>query len=161
MASLYELSQTYLEVLDALITNEDGTMDITSLEEINDELGNKIENVALYIKDITAFAESIKAEEQNLAQRRKSLENKAIHLKGYLTSCMEMVGQTKFETAKVKLSFRNSKAVEITNETMLPSRYYAEKRTYVPDKVAIKEAIEEGDDVPGAELVERRNLQIK
>lgn len=161
MATLYEISQTYLEVLDALIANEDGTMDVTALENINDELSNKLENVALYIKDIEGFSEVIRQEEMRLNQRRKALENKAQHLRGYLTSCMEMVGQTKFETPMVKLSFRNSKAVEITDEGMLPTRYFVKKVTYSPDKGAIKKDIDEGWEVPGAELVERRNIQIK
>lgn len=163
MATLYEISQTYLEVLDALITNEDGTMDVTALENINDELSNKLENVALYIKDIEGFSEVIRQEEMRLNQRRKALENKAQHLRGYLTSCMEMVGQTKFEPkdGRVKITFRKSKAVEITDEGMLPTRYLMKKVTYAPDKGAIKKDIDEGWEVPGAELVERRNIQIK
>lgn len=161
MATLYEISQTYSEVLDALNINEDGAVDMTALENISDEFGNKIENIALYIKDITAFAESIKAEEQALEQRRKALENKAQHLKDYLTSCMTYVGQNKYESAKVKVSFRSSVAVEITNERDIPDDFKVAKMTYTPNKVAIKTAMQNGIYIPGAELVRRENIQIK
>lgn len=161
MASLYEISTAYLDALENLEVDENGEINLLPLEEVNAELNTKLENIALYIKNCDAMAKSIKEEEANLAARRKAYENKAEHLKDYLSSCMQFVGASKFETAKVKLSFRASESVEITNQNEIPKDFLVEKVTVAPDKAAIKAAIKNGILIPGAEIVRKENLQIK
>ena len=160
MATLYEISEEYLNALENIVA-EDGTIDTTALEEINGNLQDKVEATALFIKDCEAMAKMIKEEEAALASRRKTLENTVTNLKGYLTDCMSIVNMSKYASPKVAISFRSSKAVEIINEAMIPHELMTEKVTYTPNKTEIKKAIEEGIEVPGAELVERRNIQIK
>lgn len=161
MASLYEISQVYLEALESLEADENGEINMLPLEEANAELTDKLENVSLYIKNCEAMAKSIKEEEANLAARRKAYENKAERLKDYIASCMKLVGSTKFETPKVKLSFRSSESVEILDQNEIPKDFMVEKVTVSPDKVAIKAAIKNGIFIPGAEIVKKENLQIK
>ena len=120
----------------------------------------KIENIALLIKDLLADAEMIKAEEKRLADRRKSKENKAEHLKNYLAASLRKSGDNKFESPKCALSFRKSIIVVCDNDK-LDKKYMNEKIEYSPDKKAIKEAIQNGTEVAGAYLEERQNLQIK
>ena len=161
MASLYEISTAYLDALENLEEDENGEINLLPLEEVNAELNNKLENIALYIKNCESMAKSIKEEEANLTARRKAYENKVEHLKDYLSSCMQFVGASKFETAKVKLSFRASESVEITNQNEIPKDFLVEKVTVAPDKAAIKAAIKNGILIPGAEIVRKENLQIK
>ena len=161
MGTLYEISNKYLEILDNLTADENGEVDVSALEDANFEICEKAENVGVYIKECEALAKAIKEEELNLSVRRKALENKAQHLRAYLSDCMTMVGLRKLNTSKVAISFRTSKAVEILNEGMIPEYLMTEKIAWSPNKTAIKAAIEEGHEVPGAELVERRNIQIK
>ena len=145
MANLYEISKAYLDALENLEADENGEINLLPLEEVNAELNTK----------------SIKDEEANLMARRKAYENKAENLKEYLSSCMQFVGASKFETAKVKLSFRASESVEIRNMDEIPSDFMVEKVTVAPDKTAIKAAIKNGILIPGAEIVRKENLQIK
>lgn len=161
MANLYEISKAYLDALENLEADENGEINLLPLEEVNAELNTKLENIALYIKNCESMAKSIKEEEANLTARRKAYENKVEHLKDYLSSCMQFVGASKFETAKVKLSFRASESVEITNQNEIPKDFLVEKVTVAPDKTAIKAAIKNGILIPGAEIVRKENLQIK
>ena len=48
-----------------------------------------------------------------------------------------------------------------TEEAALPADYVTTTVTKNPDKTAIKKAIQGGQDVTGASLVEKRNIQIK
>ena len=64
-------------------------------------------------------------------------------------------------TTKVRVSFRKSVAVSIDDEKALPADFVVETVTTKPDKTAIKKAIQSGQEVSGASLVENRNLQIK
>ena len=131
------------------------------LEALQLERSEKVENIALYIKNLESDAAQIKEEEKNLKARREAKEKKAERLREYLKSSLLAVGDKKFETAKVALSFRSSKAVVIDNMETLDKAYITETITYSADKKAIKKAIESGAEVAGARIEENQNLQIK
>ena len=156
-ASLYEITREYLEI-------DEETGEILNAEELDKLAGafdEKVESVACYIKNLTAFAGDLKEEEANLAKRRKSAEKKVDYLKTFLSSCMDAAGRDKFNGVKANVSFRKSVAVQIDDESTLPDAFKVETVTVKPDKTAIKKAIQDGAEVSGASLVENRNIQIK
>lgn len=159
---LYEIDKAIAECLD-LETGE--ILDLDRLNEMQLEKEKKLENVALYIKQLEAEAGAIKAEEKALAERRKVKENKADGLKGWLSAVLD--GQA-FETAKVRLSFRKSEKVEFEDE--LSVLEYCEKNNLdnclkykFPDisKTEVGKLLKAGEKIPGAVLVETNNLQMK
>ena len=66
-----------------------------------------------------------------------------------------------FNTELYKLSYRKSESVEISNENALPKEFLKEKITTAPDKVAIKEALKNWQEVPWASIKVSQNLQVK
>lgn len=170
MGSLYEIDQSIIELLEngfnlACCDLETGEIDEQKaaeyLEQLQVERSVKVENIALYIKNLDADAEKIKEEEKNLKARRESKEKKAERLREYLKSSMLIFGEPKFETARVALSFRTSKSVVIDDMEKLDKKYIQEKVSYTADKTAIKKAIASGEVIEGARLEENKNLQIK
>lgn len=154
MATLYEINSALLECVD----EETGeVIDFERLNELLMERDDKIEKVALWIKDLDALAVSIKAERDALDKRMKSAENKSKSLRDWLKNALD--GQ-KFETAKVRVSFRKSEQTEV-DESLLDRKWFKEKVSYTPDKTAIKNAIKAGQTVAGAKLVVNQNIQIK
>lgn len=130
------------------------------------ERDNKIEGVALYVKQLQAEADAIKAEEKALEQRRKSKERL---LTGYAEWLRNVLGGQSFETAKVALGFRKSTACEI-NGCELDLIEFLEKSGFddcvkygSPEisKSKITKLLKDGVEIPGAVLVEKSNLQIK
>lgn len=103
----------------------------------------------------------MKYEESQLKARREAKENKAARLKDYLLSCLEQTGVKTVETTKAKVSTRKSEYVEITNAQKLQPEFINIKTTETVDKTAIKKAIKAGEEVTGAELLERYSLQLK
>jgi len=159
---LYEIADEYLKALDNIQVNEDGEIiNMEDIESLKGEFDAKTEAVACYIKELKANADALKAEKEALDERMKSALKKADWLSGYLSDNMRLVGKTKFETPKCKLSFRKSSSVFIADEELLDKAYMKEKITYTPDKTAIKDAIKGGSIVVGAELIEKESLQIK
>ena len=157
---LYEIDNAILECID-LETGE--IIDIDKLNELQMERDAKIENVALWIKDLKAEAEAIKAEKQKLAKRQKSAENNAESLKKWLAYALQ--GE-KFKTAKCSVSFRNTETVEVTAEGLenLMRGGNDELLTYKapePNKTAIKQAIKSGLNVAGVQLVQNVSTIIK
>lgn len=152
--NLYEIDNA----ITACVDEETGEIiDLEKLNELLMERDTKIEKVALWIKNLDALATSIKAECDALDKRMKSAENKAKSLREWLKNALD--GQ-KFETAKVAVSFRKSETTEV-DENVLDKKWCKEKVTYTPDKTAIKNAIKSGQNVNGAKLVTKKNIQIK
>lgn len=163
MNSLYEIGHGYLTALDALeIDEETGEiLNFEAVDALSDQFEEKAESVACYIKNLDAFAASLKSEESNLSERRKSAERKADNLKKYLASCLDAVNKDKLETTRAKVSFRKSVQVSILDEAKLPKKFMVKTVTSKPDKTEIKKAIQDGKKVAGASLIENRNIQIK
>lgn len=157
---LYEIANDLREVLELAANTEDDNYKDT-LEMVQFEFAEKAEGIALYIKELLAEAEAIKAEEKVLEGRRKAKENKAERLKQYLDDSMKRTKTPKLETSKVVLSYRKSSTVNIINQDLLPEGFTEVVETLKIDKKKIADAIKQGNEVPGAELVENRNLQIK
>lgn len=117
----------------------------------------KVENIACWIKNLQAEVEAYKKEEEAFRTRRKQAENRIESLKRYLTS---WVSGEKIETDRCKVSWRKSVSVEIQDESRVPEDYKKEKVIVNIDKVSIKKALTGGEDVPGASLLEKQNVQI-
>ena len=169
MNTLYELDSKIAELLDtgfemSCIDAETGEIDETQLaiylEQLQLDRKTKIDNIAVYVKNLEAEAVAIRAEEKRLKERREAKERKAERLKNYIKTSMLLQGETKFESARVSMALRNSKAV-VVDESKLESVYFINKIVQSVDKKAIKAALEAGILVEGAMLEERKNLQIK
>ncbi len=154
MATLYEINQELMNLID------DETGEITDLEkwnELNLTAEQKIENIGCWAKNLRSDIEALKTEEKALAERRKHHENKVKYLIGHLEGYLN--GQ-KFETAKVKMSFRKSEVLEISDGAKVPEEFLRYKEPEV-NKTDLKKAVKAGLQLEGVQLVERQNLQIK
>lgn len=157
--NLYEIDYSILNCVDA----ETGEiLDIDMLNALEMKRDEKIENIALWVKNLLSDAEQIKKEREILAEREKVAKNKAENLKKYLS---DYLNGTKFETPKVKVSFRKSEIVDILDIKEIMKIDNAEKYLKysdpTPDKMAIKQAIKKGINIPGCSLVKKDNIQIK
>ena len=156
---LYEIDNAILDCID---TETGEVIDIDKLNELQLERDTKIENVACWIKDLKAEAEAIKAEKQALADRQKAAENKAESLKKWLAYALD--GE-KFKTARCSVSFRKTESVEVTDEGLNNlMKEHDELLTYKapePNKTAIKQAIKDGLNVDGVQLVQNVSTIIK
>ena len=156
--TIYEIDQALLSLIDP-DTGE--ISDFDAFAGLQMEREAKVESMALWVKNLNAEADAIKAEKDNLADREKSLRNKIKRLRNYLS---EILQGEKFSSPKVAISYRKSTAVEIADEAEFISR--GPKEYLIPqppkiDKKAISASLKAGKEIPGASLVERNNIQIK
>ena len=158
---LYEIDSAILECIDA----ETGEIcDFNRLEELQIARDAKLENVALYIKQLTAEAEALAAEEKALKERKQAKQAKAARYSEWLS---QTLNGAEFETARVRLSFRKSKPVEIEDEVKVidfcnkNGHFDCVKYKVEVNKTEVGKLLKMGVAVPGAELTEKQNLQIK
>lgn len=143
-----------------VVDTESGEIiDLEAIAALEMERDKKIENLGCWYKNLLADAEALKAQKNAFAEREKAAKAKAESLRGFLG---RYLNGKKFETAKVAMSFRKSEAVEFDAKCIgdVPEEFLKFKDPEL-DKIAVKKAIKAGETVPGCELVQRQNLQIK
>lgn len=143
-----------------VVDTESGEIiDLEAIAALEMERDKKIENLGCWYKNLLADAEALKAQKNAFAEREKAAKAKAESLRGFLG---RYLNGKKFETAKVAMSFRKSEAVEFDAKCIgdVPEEFLKFKDPEL-DKVAVKKAIKAGESVPGCELVQRQNLQIR
>lgn len=154
MATLYEINE---EILNCVDTETGEIIDPEKLSQLQMDFDDKVEGIALWIKDLLSDAAAIKAEKDKLNERQKVCENKAKNLKEYLSGFL--AGQ-KFKTPRVAIAYRKSESVNVSDIWKIPDDYLKYKDPE-PDKTKIKSALKAGVSIPGVELIENRNIQIK
>jgi len=163
--TLYQIAAEYRAITDVLM--DSGCDDQTLKDTLEGEawpLELKAQNYAFVIRNMEASADAIKAAEQQMAERRKSIEKRAEYLKERLKGAMELAKMQKIECPHFAISIaKNPPSVDIYEQGLIPSEYMKtpEPPPPAPDKTAIKEAIKAGKEVPGAALKQGTSLRIK
>ena len=156
--NLYEIKQEFEKAIEECVDMETGEIiNPARLDELNMVLTDKRENVALYIKNLSAEVKAIDEEAKNLTNRKRVLNNKVERLKKYLADNLE---GHKFETAKVVVSFRKSEQLEINSTEHIPAEYLISQEPKI-DKVALKNSIKQGIEINGVQIITKQNIQIK
>ena len=138
------------------------TPEIEQALAINEEqFVAKAEDYGHAILNLKGMAAAAKAEKERLAGLQKFYENTQKRLTDALSSAMQVFGHDKVENATMRLSLRHTTATEVDDLDQVPAEFKTTKVEVVADKTAIKKAIQDGEDVPGAHLVENVSLQIK
>lgn len=162
---LFEINQeiyTVQELLNEWASDHDG--DITGfplneeLEKIEESRESKLLSIACVIKDYEGDADSIDSEIKRLMERKKSLQSKADKVRNWLEANVK-TGE-KLSDSRAQISWRKSKFVDVQIEAnVLPIEF--QKIKIDADKMAIKVALSNGQDVLGCALIERQNMQVK
>lgn len=154
MATLYDINQGIMDCID-METGE--IVDLDRLHGLQMERGDKIRNIACYIKNLRSDAAQYDEEAKTFAARKKAAQTKAESLTAYLSS---MLNGEKVKDKEYSISWRKSESVNITDDSLLPDTYLVPQPPKV-DKAGIKAALKAGTAVTGAELTEKNNIQIK
>ena len=154
MATLYDINQGIMDCID-METGE--IVDLDRLHDLQMERGDKIRNIACYIKNLRSDAAQYDEEAKTFAARKKAAQTKADSLTAYLSS---MLNGEKVKDKEYSISWRKSESVNITDDSLLPDTYLVPQPPKV-DKAGIKAALKAGTAVTGAELAEKNNIQIK
>ena len=166
MATIYELTSDYLNLLE-LAEDPDIEEDVfrDTLEGIEGALEDKADNYAKCMRMLEADAKGIKAEEERLAKRRKTIEGNVSRMKSALQYAMEATGKTKFKTQLFSFNVQNNPASVVMDEPdieNIPERFLKYKDPEI-DRKAIKDAIKAGDEdaMAIAHMEQTKGLRIR
>ena len=152
---LYEIDDAILSCID----EETGEiLDVDKLNALQIEREQKVESVALWIKDLAAENAAIKEEKDRLDKLSKSNENRAEALKNWLKFALD---ESPFKTVRCQVKFNHSMAVVIDDETVIPDEYLETQIKSTPIKAKIKNAILSGTEIAGTHIENRTNVNVK
>lgn len=158
--NLFEIDK---EILGCVDEETGEVVDLDRLESLNLQRDEKISNICKWIINLRSDIDQLKRQEAVFKERRQNAQKKAESLKNFLQVYMN--GRP-FKTAEFSATFRKSSAVEIINQDAFEA--FADKNrgllTFpapVPNKTAIKAALDAGEEVPGAAIKQNTNLIIK
>lgn len=160
--TLYEIADRYREILavDAETDDERAAL-VNALDEAAGDFRDKAENVSKYIRNVSAEAEALRAEEVRLAAKRQALTRKADNLTGYLEAMMMLTQQRELKAGIFTLKFqRNPPSITVIDKAAVPREYFIQPPAAL-SKQAIKDAIKAGATVPGVEIIQQERLVIK
>ena len=158
---LYEIAPALRFALDDIVVDEETgeILQADALHAVEAEAAEKIEATALYLRELDAEAKAAKDEADRMIARVKSMQKRSDYLKSMLLEALHATGKVK--TARVSVSIRTTQAVAIDEGADLPEAYTTVKTTVSPNKVAIKQALLDGVEVPGCHLEARESVSIR
>ena len=159
--NLYEIAGQYRAVLEMEPENDDElAAQMNALDELEGELTVKADNIVRYIRNLSAEADALKAEEAALYKKRKAAENKAERLKAYLAAQMTLCGLKELKAGLFKLRFQpTTPAISIIDESAVPEKFHRVKIEI--DRLAIRDALKAGEEVPGIKIERGEALVIR
>ena len=169
MASIYNISSDLKKIYEDLdngngIDLETGEIKPEIMQQLSisrNELETKAVDYGYVIKAFDDEIDIIEREIERLEERKAYVKKNKERMKTIVGSAMEEFGINKIKSETLQLSFRKSESVDIFDESLIDEKFKKVKTEISLDKTAIKNAIKNGEDVQGAKIVEKNNLQIK
>lgn len=158
---LYEIAPALRFALDDIeVDPETGEiLNADALHAVEAQAAEKVEATALYLRELDAEAKAAKDEAERILARVKSMQKRSDYLKAMLLDALHATGKVK--TGRVTVSIRTTQAVAVDEGANLPEAYTTVKTTVSPNKVAIKQALLDGVEVPGCHLEARESVSIR
>lgn len=165
MANIYELTNE-LSLLWDLMENgelEDEVL-IGAFDVAKEDLADKLEGYCKFIKNLESDIQGLKAEEERLNARRKTMENTVTRCKEAMKFALNTAGEKKIACGTFTVSVQNNAPSVVLDEQYLeniPEEYLVPQEPKI-DKKKIKADIDAGKNLDGiAHLETGVSLRIR
>lgn len=115
---------------------------------------NAIQDYKLSLNDEITRAKDKKAKQDENIKRIEAHQDYLKELQS------DLLGGEKLKTDEYTFSYRKTKSVNITSKEDIKTKFFKTVETITIDKIALKKAIEDGEECLGAEIVEKISLSV-
>ncbi len=131
------------------------------IDDARGDLEKKLDNYAALIKAFEAKSKARKEEANRLLHMAKVDANAAQRMKDRLTHFFTVHDIKKMETPRYKLSMRAGKPGLLVGRDVEELDERFQKVTVAPDKKAITQAIQSGEEIAGCCMVQKVSIWIR
>ena len=161
-AEINDALEAYMQGIDTYVDTETGEILPLKdyIDDLNEQKDEKITNVALFILNRKAMLDSLEKQKKvfmdKIAREKKKIEDASEWLR-------EATDEKKFEDedGRFTISYRKTESIQIDDGADLPEEYVTTKIETKPDKVALKKAIKDGQEIAGVSLVSKMSMSVK
>lgn len=166
MSKLFDIAERYknIEELSDLVNSGELDTEVlqNALNEVEGELTDKLNNITYIVRKLEGEMATINVEKERLDKREKATKKTVENLKSYMFNAMKFTDTKKLSNGLNTWSIAKSpKSVKILDEQLIREEFKVEKVTVSVDKKKLKEALENGELIDGAEIVQNESLRIK
>lgn len=153
----FEIAKELADVTEKIVKQEGELKegDLESLQQWQAALEVKADNIAFVKDSLEHQAAHFKAIEEKARSLRKAREGAVERIRKYLTECMVLAGVKSIKTPSGMYSILitdGRACVRIDDESKIPFEYGQIVEAFKVNSDAIKKALEEGKEVPGAHM---------
>ncbi len=163
--TLARLTGEFLELADLLFDADPANAeDLARIEELLDRSAAGIQlkaaSVAALVREFEARAAAAQAEADRIAAHARGAKSRAGRLRDYLLRNLQALGLDRMQTATALLVVRESPpAAEVLDEDQLPDAFKRVVQSI--DKAQLRQALLDGEVVPGARLTRGTYLWMR
>lgn len=158
---LYELTQSYQDILDLAESAEDNSHLLDALNTLEDEIDTKFENIGKVVRSLESDTDSIDTEIKRLQEKKKAIESNKRNLKQYVENEMQKLGTDKIKTSLFSFGIQaNPPSLDIIDDEYIPEEFYTAQQPKL-NKRELLNAIKNGDVIKGVEIKQSEGLRIR
>lgn len=164
---LYDYADQYQNLINFMEENDYSFEEMKdTLESIQESAEGKVINIGKVIQKYQDDIKVISERKKALDELKKRAERNIDNLKQYGLVQMSRLDMKKVASPTLTVSIRNSKVMNIKDESKLPKEYITEKVEKKVDKAAFKKyynglSTEEQEAIDYAEIEVKQNILIK
>lgn len=161
MSNIYELTEGYKQVFDAISNGEDDQVYLDTLQSINDSIEEKADGYMRIIKNLEGDNEGLDKEIKRLQARKKTNENGIKRMRENLQMAMEQTNKLAFKTPLFSFRIQNNPpSLDNIDTSKIPKKYFVEQEPKL-DKKKLLQDIKNGEEIDGAELKVTKSLRVR
>ncbi|ASN69320.1 hypothetical protein 9S3_68 [uncultured Caudovirales phage] len=161
MSNIYELSENYRQVFEAISNGEDDQVYLDTLEAINDSIEEKADNYMRIIKNLEGDNEALDKEIKRLQARKKTNENGMKRMKEDLQLAMEQTNKLAFKTPLFSYGIQNNApSLDNLDIDKIPKKYFVDQEPKL-DKKSLLNDLKEGQEINGATMKQTKSLRVR
>lgn len=179
MPKLYELTDAYQHILDLVEAEEEGDTSSwqAALEDLDEAIEDKMENIGRLFKNMEMLATACLAESERLRNRGRRLQGQMEFLKLYVMKNLRALNKRHMDARNFSFHIsKNPPGIAVVDPEKIPQKYWRasltvsaellpanllEQSKLEPDKKLIKEDLGDGVEVPGVDQYQGERLDIR
>jgi hypothetical protein len=119
----------------------------------------KCDQAARVLDLLEARSASLAAEIKALQKAKAAVDARYTRIEDRVIAELQGAGYDRFHGARAEFQLRNAPlALQVENESLIPDEYMRTTVLTAPDKLAIKAALQRGEDIPGVQLTQKVSL---